>query len=42
MQIQKLGKYRFFTDKEIKKWVLKDKLSPKLVKKAKKFWEDIP
>ncbi len=34
--------YRLFTDKEIAEWVAKDKLPPKLAKKVKALWADIP
>lgn len=34
--------YRIFTDKQIREWRKADKLSPRLAKKAKKLWQDIP
>ena len=35
-------KYRFFTDKEIDRWVKDDQLPKALAKKTQDIWSDIP
>jgi len=39
---RKPADYRFFTNKEIERWVKDDKLPVELAKKAQAIWSDIP
>lgn len=36
------NEYRTFTDKQIRKWLKEDELSPQLVKKLDELWPELP